>query len=339
MICRATEIRASDIAEFRKQGVVCIRKALDSDEIAELTSTIDAVVASLEQSKTGYDVTSIADYTFGGDASFDAKSAVQYDIPRFKEFLQENKARRLRDELPAGIDHRGHFFLDTTTWLRYEGIRRIALDSALPLIAAQLMESNKVNYFDDQVFVKQPFTDQRTGMHQDYPYFHCEGYQGCVMWVCVDPAGPESGTPAYLPGSHRNHVFKPGSFFADLSFPDCEDGGIDISQFESQVDRALLKAFAVEPGDAIVHDFRTLHEAGGNLTALPRRALSVRYCGDDMRYRHRQDAPKQPYPPHGLKDGDVLDSEQFPVVWPRPFPHFAIAPLYNGRAGEPDYER
>jgi len=39
-------------------------------------------------------------------------------------------------------------------------------------LAADLLRSQKVAYYDDQVFVKRPNTRQRTAWHQDYPFFH-----------------------------------------------------------------------------------------------------------------------------------------------------------------------
>lgn len=46
----------------------------------------------------------------------------------------------------------------------------------------------------------------------------------------------------------------------------------------------LLASFEVEPGGVVVHHYRTLHGAPGNTSvSRRRRAISVRYCGDDIR--------------------------------------------------------
>jgi ectoine hydroxylase-related dioxygenase (phytanoyl-CoA dioxygenase family) len=64
-----------------------------------------------------------------------------------------------------------------------------------------------------------------------------------------------------------------------------------------------------------VHHARTLHAAGGNRSATARRrAISVRYCGDDARVLVRPGAPKKPYQEH-VTDGAVPDSPDCPVVW------------------------
>ncbi len=47
-----------------------------------------------------------------------------------------------------------------------------------------------------------------------------------------------------------------------------------------------ILSFVTEPGDITVHHARTIHGADGNAsTDIRRRAVSVRYCGDDVRYR------------------------------------------------------
>ena len=40
---------------------------------------------------------------------------------------------------------------------------------------------------------------------------------------------------------------------------------------------------------------------------------SLRYCGDDIRFKFRAYAPAQAHFHHTLKDGDPLDCAQFPV--------------------------
>jgi ectoine hydroxylase-related dioxygenase (phytanoyl-CoA dioxygenase family) len=66
-----------------------------------------------------------------------------------------------------------------------------------------------------------------------------------------------------------------------------------------------------------VHHARTLHAAGPNRSAdRRRRAISVRYCGDDARVRFRAGAPRKPEQ-RDLRDGDALGGPTHPQVWPR----------------------
>ena len=72
-----------------------------------------------------------------------------------------------------------------------------------------------------------------------------------------------------------------------------------------------LVHFETEPGDVLVHHYRTIHGAGGNTTRYQvRRAASLRYCGDDIRFKTRPWAPKQLHHTHRLDDGDPLSGSR-----------------------------
>ena len=74
----------------------------------------------------------------------------------------------------------------------------------------------------------------------------------------------------------------------------------------------------MQPGDAILFDFRTVHGARGNPAATRRRALSLRWVGDDARYAERPGRTSPPYPGHAMQAGQRLREDWFPVLWPRP---------------------
>jgi ectoine hydroxylase-related dioxygenase (phytanoyl-CoA dioxygenase family) len=73
----------------------------------------------------------------------------------------------------------------------------------------------------------------------------------------------------------------------------------------------------MEPGDAVIFDYRTVHGARGNHAATGRRVLSLRWVGDDVRYAERPGRTSPPYPGHGMVPGQRLREDWFPVVWPR----------------------
>ncbi len=70
----------------------------------------------------------------------------------------------------------------------------------------------------------------------------------------------------------------------------------------------------LEPGDVYVFHGLTVHGAGGNATInRRRRGYTVRYTGDDIVYDTRSGTNNH-LRNTALKDGDALDSEQYPVV-------------------------
>ncbi|MEX2293352.1 MAG: phytanoyl-CoA dioxygenase family protein [Acidimicrobiales bacterium] len=110
----------------------------------------------------------------------------------------------------------------------------------------------------------------------------------------ADPRAPaRPNNPASLPGigSHlRSTRYRPTLFVTDDAIPgtqgelppDLEFDGPDVIGFD------------LTAGDVTIHHARTLHGASGNSTMLPRRALSIRYCGDDAVVRIKPGAPPKP---------------------------------------------
>jgi N-acyl-L-homoserine lactone synthetase/ectoine hydroxylase-related dioxygenase (phytanoyl-CoA dioxygenase family) len=325
---RTSVIPESAADDFARDGVVCLREVLDLQQVRDLTAELDRLSAAREESAAGYDMTDLQMAIFGGEGQVDTGGvASQHDISGIAQFIRASGKKPLLDEVSSG--KRGHFTLDTSTWKRSEAIRKLALDSVLPSVAAQLMRSAKVNYYDDQIFVKEPHTAERTAMHQDYTYFNLKGWAGCVMWICVDAANRKSGAPIYLAGSHKwDKEFAPNVFLSQTKLPGSVGEALD--QIEAETEKYDVRSFDVLPGDIIIHHFRTVHGAGGNLSNRPRRALSLRYVGDDMLYYSRPGAPPPVDQHHALKEGDILDSPDFPVVWPRPFPGFQLSSIYEG---------
>jgi hypothetical protein len=55
---------------------------------------------------------------------------------------------------------KGSFLLDSGVAAKDMNFRAFALLGECPEIAAALLQSNKINFYDDQVFVKQPKTSR-----------------------------------------------------------------------------------------------------------------------------------------------------------------------------------
>jgi len=61
----------------------------------------------------------------------------------------------------------GRFFGDIELSLRLSRFRRFALESPAGEIAGRIMGASRVNFFYDQLLVKEPGTSERTPWHQD----------------------------------------------------------------------------------------------------------------------------------------------------------------------------
>jgi ectoine hydroxylase-related dioxygenase (phytanoyl-CoA dioxygenase family) len=74
--------------------------------------------------------------------------------------------------------------------------------------------------------------------------------------------------------------------------------------------------WALEPGDAVAFDDRILHGARGNTSTTRRRAFSLRLLGDDARHVERPGPTSPPFDGHGMRPGERLREDWFPVIWP-----------------------
>ncbi len=211
----------------------------------------------------------------------------------------------------------GRFHGNLRLWESDETFRAFCLRSPLPALARRFFNSAKVNLLYDQLFVKEAGTANRTRWHNDQPYWPMRGWQVLSFWIALDRTTAESGALEFIRGSHRwNRWFQPEVFGQTAAVneyetnPDYEPMP-DIEAARGDYD---IVTWELEPGDAYVFHGLTVHGAGGNrMSDRRRRGYTVRYTGDDVVYDtrpgvniHLRNAT--------LKDGDPLDSEQYPVV-------------------------
>ncbi|MNT53019.1 Phytanoyl-CoA dioxygenase (PhyH) [compost metagenome] len=123
-------------------------------------------------------------------------------------------------------------------------------------------------------------------------------------------------------GSHRwPKPVRPKSWANNKDFYGASDAGSGESLFMDMPDvengEYQILSPELEPGDAVVFDFRTVHGAAGNIGSNRRRAFSTRFMGDDVRYVQRPGRTSPPFPGIDLNTGDRMREDWFPVVWAR----------------------
>ena len=206
----------------------------------------------------------------------------------------------------------GRFVAGTDYWIDDEDFANFACESVIPQIVAQILQSGSVWLYEDSVLVKEPNTAEETAFHQDLSYFHVSGEQTCTVWVPLDFSSPSTGAIRFVKGSHKDLTpYRPNWFVSDEPLPNTEGERVP------QIPSALVTAPTLSPGDLTIHHSRTLHGASANRSSdQPRRAISIRYCGDDARYHIREGTPLKPHH-KAVSNGDILTHERCPKVWPR----------------------
>lgn len=203
-------------------------------------------------------------------------------------------------------------------WKVHEVYREMIFDSAVPRVAARLMQSKTLRLIYDQTLVKEPGTTVPVKWHQDLPFWPFTGDQICSVWIALDVVTKESGAVHYLRGSHKGpNLYRPPDF-NDGESPGEGIANLDLPLSPNFFDEpgADLICWEMEPGDALVFNARTLHGSGANLrTDRSRRAVAPRFAGDDARFvegMHILNLSFETQP--NLKTGDPIDDPLFPAV-------------------------
>ncbi len=180
------------------------------------------------------------------------------------------------------------------------------------------MGSTTARFFHEHTLVKEPGTNERTPWHHDQPYYCVDGDQNVSMWIALDPVPASSGV-RFIAGSHRwNRWFVPRKFVDHTPYaegvgryelvPDLD------AEIDADINRHTVLAWDVEPGDVIAFHFRTMHDAPGNSLPTRRRAVSLRWLGDDAVFALRPWLHSPPFEQGALVEGQPLADARFPLV-------------------------
>jgi len=206
----------------------------------------------------------------------------------------------------------GRFFDDYCNWTRIAEFEEAIRRSPAAEVAADLMKSTTAQIFHDHVLVKEPGTAKPTPWHQDSPYYFVEGEQTVSFWSPMDPVSEAS--LRCVAGSHRwERPVLPTRWLSEEDFYATEEIYMPVPDPDAEGLRVV--EWAMEPGDAVAFNYKTLHGARGNSTASRRRAFSLRFVGDDARYVERPGPTSPPFPGHGMKPGERLREDWFPTIY------------------------
>ena len=206
--------------------------------------------------------------------------------------------------------------MDLFLWKRIDEIRDVIYYSPLSHLAQQLMGSDEIRFFYDQLFVKEPGTDAPTPWHQDMSFWPLEGDQLCSFWFPLDPVTKANSGLQYVKGSHRwPNRYK--AISPDYNASLLTDGDYeDVPDINAEPEKYDVACWDMEPGDALIFHPLTLHGSSGNTTRdKRRRALALRFFGDDVVYRPNTSCLPFPYA-HSSKPGGALRGAAFPLTFP-----------------------
>ena len=130
--------------------------------------------------------------------------------------------------------------------------------------------------------MKPPRDGAATPWHQDEASFTVgTPYHVAVScWIALQDVDERMGCMSYVPGSHLGPLLDHASFGGDRRAHALGAVAPDIS-------RAVPVPLAA--GDAVLHHSRTLHGAGPNISAMPRRSITLEFAVPDREQMMRRD--------------------------------------------------
>tara|TARA_B110000116_G_scaffold244943_1_gene235708 strand:- start:364 stop:1281 length:918 start_codon:yes stop_codon:yes gene_type:complete len=208
----------------------------------------------------------------------------------------------------------GRFFDSYCNWQLIPEYLLFVLTSDAASMAAQLMASDTAQFFHDHAFSKEQGTEKATPWHHDLPYYCLDGTQTVSIYVALDKTPTQTGV-RFVKGSHQNgKTYRPRNFGSGDEYTQDDPTLLPIPEIDPH--GADIFVEALEPGDAVCFDFRTLHGTTAEPIANRRRAFSTRWLGDDVRYLERQGETSPPLDGLGLQSGEVMRHDWFPLLWP-----------------------
>jgi ectoine hydroxylase-related dioxygenase (phytanoyl-CoA dioxygenase family) len=242
-------------------------------------------------------------------------------IPRVP-IMDRTQVERLREGLEAIVDNRsgreselssgelsakGRITYMQGAWMIDEAIHDLVFHPAITVKVAQLIGTQRVRFWHDQVFYKPAKTGGNVAWHQDYSYWKRATPAGRFMsvWIGLDDSSLENGCLHCVPGSHRWPLLAPTDLMGDME------------RLAKQLTPEQLAQFKPQPleqpaGTCSFHHDHTVHGSFPNRSERPRRAIVLNYMADGNRSA-AEDGILMPGAAKVAR-GEVITGSQFPLV-------------------------
>lgn len=157
-------------------------------------------------------------------------------------------------------------------------VKALVEDAGIGRLVAELEGVDAVRVYLDQALVKEPF-GAPTQFHMDLPWWAFDSDHACTVWVALDDATVANGCLHFVPGSHRWELTPPGDLGPDLG-----------AVFAGRPDlREAPVPTPLPAGGCTIHNARTVHGAGANMTPGRRRAMTAAFMPDGVLFNGRRD--------------------------------------------------
>ena len=210
-------------------------------------------------------------------------------------------------------DHNGRFFEDYCNWNKIKEFKDCIFNSPGAQIVAEATNSKFIQIFHEHIFIKEPGTYKETPWHQDMPYYCVDGNNTGSFWIPLDEVNKNNNIKLIL-GSHNwSKLVRPTKWSNNTSWYKDNTSYMDLPPSEEFEKNILIPELKL--GDAVLFNFKTVHGSTGNNSLISRRAFSMRFIGDDVKYIDRGGPTSPPFDDINLENGDLMREDWFPKIF------------------------
>ena len=210
-------------------------------------------------------------------------------------------------------DNNGRFFEDYCNWERIKEFKDCIFESPAAKIVAEATSSQSSRIFHEHIFIKEAGTHKVTPWHQDMPYYCVNGNDTGSFWIPLDNVDKKNNLQLIM-GSHKwPKLVRPTKWLNDQSWYRDVSSFMDLPNIDDYKNDILIPELNL--GDAVLFNFKIVHGSSGNKTTKSRRAFSMRFIGDDVRYIDRGGPTSPPFDGINLKSGDMMREDWFPKIF------------------------
>ncbi|HLJ57644.1 MAG TPA: phytanoyl-CoA dioxygenase family protein [Chthonomonadaceae bacterium] len=273
--------------KFYRDGYLPFRSVIDDATVERLRAELDRVIG---EERTRADADRPPEFAYGHDRAATA--------------TLERPARAI------------HQFVNM--W-KVSPAYRETLDNPLIVGAIrELMETDHVRLWHDQVISKPPGDNGHFACHHDFYFWPLDRPSMITCWMALDDATRENGCMHVVPGSHRDPRYQPADcdLAADLHLSPAPLGpGEPASLYADirtwQPERAV--PVRLKAGECMFHHCLNYHMTPQNVSDRQRRAFVMIFMPDGTRYKRSQSPNHVCTNYLELVDGQPMAGENFPL--------------------------
>ena len=237
-----------------------------------------------------------------------------------RNLAEHGERTRIWDRSPDGK----YTLYDSDNWGRIDEYRKFVFESSIRVIASRLLNTSKVNFFFEAVFIRSDGVQFKTPWHQDEPYWSVEGFDTVNIWMPLMDVKKKSAL-SFVPGSHRwDKKFKQQDF-GELN-PDNQNDVYKVKfdsswepmpDIDSDREKFNVVSWDMSAGDCVAFNGRIIHGGSGQLeSGKELQVFNTQWLGDDVKVNFRSYGMDPDHSDkmrhYGMNTGDTVDGSVYP---------------------------